>query len=207
MNAEQRRGFPTRRVWRRSWCGSTSTRVSGGGSPWRRRLQEKSGDVNVAKVFVSYAREDKDFARQLAFALEDKGFGPLMDVRAIVPGENWQLRLLNLIDQSTSIVVVLTDAYLNSEACGWEVNEAEQRGKRMLCVLPQRLTDGGKVPNVLARDLHIGILRKLRGSQFPLSDSERKLEMGFARTSTGSHSTPLRAAAAEWQAENRKADF
>jgi hypothetical protein len=138
-----------------------------------------SGKLNAAKVFVSYAREDKEFARQLSFALEDKGFGALMDVRAIVPGENWQLRLLNLIDQSTSIVVVLSDAYLNSEACGWEVNEAEKRGKRMLCVLPQRLTDGGKVPDVLAKDQHIFFYADSEVPDSGFYDGVRKLEMGL----------------------------
>ena len=107
--------------------------------------------VAGAKIFVSYSRDDKEFAHQLNFMLRDMGFEPLMDVRAIHPGEPWQDRLQNLIEQCDKIVFVMTPDYLDSEPCSWEVGVAGKLGKEMIPVLPAALPEGTVVPDELAR--------------------------------------------------------
>ncbi len=111
---------------------------------------KQARSVSGAKVFLSYCREDRVFARQIFLALQDMGFAPMMDVQAINPGEPWQDRLTSLIDQCDTVVFVLTDRYLASEACGWEIAEAKRLDKRMVPVLPAPLADR-PVPEELSR--------------------------------------------------------
>lgn len=106
--------------------------------------------VTGARVFLSYNREDRHFARQLELVLKDRGYDPLVDVQAIVPGEPWQDRLTNMISRCDTVVFVLTERYLASEYCGWEISEARRLGKRMIPVLPRALSADLKVPDDLA---------------------------------------------------------
>ena len=111
----------------------------------------KQRSVTGAKIFVSYSRDDKEFARQISTMLTDMGFEPLMDVRAIHPGEPWQDRLKTLIEQCDKIVFVMTPSYLSSEACEWEVKLASELNKEMIPVLPAELPEGTPVPDVLSK--------------------------------------------------------
>ena len=104
-----------------------------------------------AKIFVSYSRDNKEFARQISAMLTDMGFEPLMDVRAIHPSEPWQDRLQNLIEQCDKIVFVMTPSYLQSEPCEWEVALAADLNKEMIPVLPAELPESIVVPEALAK--------------------------------------------------------
>jgi WD40 repeat protein len=101
------------------------------------------------KVFVSYSRDDLAFADQLVMALDDMGYEPLIDRRAINPAEPWQDRLRALLTQCDTVVFVLTSGSLDSDACAWEVREARALGKRMIPVLPAPV-EGLKVPAELS---------------------------------------------------------
>src|SRR5215471_9512213 len=41
------------------------------------------------QVFLAYVREDEDAACRLFDALEAAGLAPWMDIRKLVPGQNW----------------------------------------------------------------------------------------------------------------------
>ena len=103
-----------------------------------------------ARVFVSYSRDDLDFARQIYLALEAQGFEPLMDTQKINPAEPWQERLTSLIEQCDSVVFVVTEGFLASEPCEFEVTYSRQQGKRMIPILPAPLGDR-TVPADLSR--------------------------------------------------------
>ena len=114
-------------------------------------INPRQRSVAGAKIFVSYSRDDKEFAHQLNFMLRDMGFEPLMDVRAIHPGEPWEERLTNLIEQCDKVVFVMTPDYLASPNCSWEVDKANSLDKEMIPVLPQALPEGTVVPDELSR--------------------------------------------------------
>lgn len=116
--------------------------MSGGDVP---DSQAAAAPADRMKVFVSYSRDDLAFADQLVMALEDLGYEPLIDRRAINPAEPWQDRLRSLLTQCDTVVFVLTKGSLDSQACGWEVGEAKALGKRMIPVLPAPV-DGLEVP-------------------------------------------------------------
>ena len=50
-----------------------------------------------AKVFISYSRDDIDFADQLVTALEAFNFVPLIDRHSIPGGEDWKAQLRRMI--------------------------------------------------------------------------------------------------------------
>ena len=103
-----------------------------------------SPDKGKLRVFISYSRDDLDFADQLDAALDACGFECVIDRHGISGGEDWKRRLGNLISEADTVVFVLSPTSARSEICAWEVEEAARLGKRILPVnLP---TAGGREP-------------------------------------------------------------
>jgi hypothetical protein len=104
------------------------------------------------RVFISYSRDDLDFADQLDVGLRLCGFDTSLDRHAISGGEEWKRRLGNLIREADTVVFVLSPSSAGSEICAWEVEEAARNGKRTIPALPRSL-DGASPPQRL-RDLN-----------------------------------------------------
>jgi hypothetical protein len=58
----------------------------------------------LPQVFVAYVKEDRALAEQLYDTLETAGFSPWMDVRKLLPGQNWRLAIENAIEDSAFFV-------------------------------------------------------------------------------------------------------
>src|SRR5215831_19953595 len=84
------------------------------------------------RVFISYSREDLDFADQLAAALDSSGFECFIDREGISAGEAWKRRLGSLISEADTVIFVLSPSSARSETCNWEVEEAARLNKRIL---------------------------------------------------------------------------
>jgi hypothetical protein len=93
-----------------------------------------SSDRGKLRVFISYSRDDLDFADQLDAALNAYGVECLIDRHGISGGEDWKRRLGNLISEADTIVFVLSPSSARSEICDWEVEEAARLNKRILPV-------------------------------------------------------------------------
>src|SRR5262249_48863816 len=104
------------------------------------------------RIFISYSRDDLDFADQLDFALRLQGFETSLDRHAISGGEEWKQRLSNLIREADTVVFVLSPAAARSSICAWEVDEAAQLGKRIVPVACRALDDAK--PPARLRDLN-----------------------------------------------------
>ena len=102
----------------------------------------------VLRVFISYSRDDLDFAQQLIAALEIAGFDISIDLQGITGGEDFQRRLGVLIREADTIVFVLSPSSATSEMCTWEVDEAVRLGKRIIPVLCRPL-EGNDPPSRL----------------------------------------------------------
>ena len=111
-----------------------------------------SPDRGKLRVFISYSRDDLDFADQLDAALDACGFACVLDRHGISGGEDWKRRLGNLISEADTVVFVLSPTSARSEICAWEVEEAARLGKRILPV-NCRLLEGVSPPPRL-RDLN-----------------------------------------------------
>ena len=83
--------------------------------------QPASPDRRKLRVFISYSRDDLDFADQLDAALNACGFECLIDRHGISGGEDWKRRLGSLISEADTVVFVLTPNSARSPICDWEV--------------------------------------------------------------------------------------
>jgi TPR repeat protein len=93
-----------------------------------------STESGKLRVFISYSRDDLDFADQLDAALNACGFECIIDRHGISGGEDWKRRLGNLIREADTVVFVLSPTSARSEICAWEVEEATRLNKRVLPV-------------------------------------------------------------------------
>ena len=120
-------------------------------------MSEESGDTargNASRlnVFISYSRDDFDFADQLAVALGLHNFEVTMDRQGISGGEDWRTRLGGLIRDADTIVFVLSPASALSPMCRWEVEQAVRLGKRIIPVLCRPLESSTPPPELSGLD-------------------------------------------------------
>src|SRR5262249_43376856 len=88
------------------------------------------------KVFISYSRKDSaTFADELVAGLELAEFAPFLDRHDIAAGEEWETRLGGLIEQSDTVVFVVSPEAVKSERCVWEVDKTLALSKRLLPVV------------------------------------------------------------------------
>src|SRR5215467_7418301 len=126
-----------------------------------------SSDKGKLRVFISYSRDDLDFADQLDDALNAYRFECLIDRHGISGGEDWKRRLGNLISEADTVVFVLSPSSARSPICDWEVQEATRLNKRILPIVWRPLE--GVSPPLRLRELnHIFFYEepKLPGSGF-----------------------------------------
>jgi uncharacterized protein len=94
-----------------------------------------SSDKGKLRVFISYSRDDLDFADQLTAALDFSGFECFIDREGISGGEEWKRSLGGLIGEADTVVFVLTPNSARSAICDWEVDEATRLNKRILPII------------------------------------------------------------------------
>jgi hypothetical protein len=111
-----------------------------------------SSDRGKLRVFISYSRDDLNFADQLEAALTLCGFECLIDRHDISGGEDWKRRLGNLISEADTVVFVLSPSSARSPICDWEVEEAARLNKRILPVNCRPLE--GASPPLRLRELN-----------------------------------------------------
>ena len=107
-------------------------------------------DKNKLRVFISYSRDDLDFADQLEAALDGCGFDPVIDRHGIPGGAEWEKRLSELIRQADTVAFVLSPASAVSHVCSWEVEESARLGKRILPVICRPLGEAKPPPRLRA---------------------------------------------------------
>jgi len=81
-------------------------------------------------VFISYAREDRDRARLLADALQDRGWSVWWD-RKIVAGQAFDQTIEQQLETASSVVVLWSAHSISSE---WVRNEAGLASEREVLV-------------------------------------------------------------------------
>jgi hypothetical protein len=67
------------------------------------------------------------------------GFTPILDRHDIKPGEPWEARLGGLIEQSDTVVFVVSPEAVKSERCDWEIDKTLALSKRLLPVIHKPL--------------------------------------------------------------------
>lgn len=101
----------------------------------------------MGKVFISYAREDRDAARKLASLLEQQGFEVWWDWN-LVGGADFRNEIHKHLDECQKAIVLWSRASTKSAFVIDEANEAKRHGK----LIPVSI--GGSAPPFGFGDLH-----------------------------------------------------
>jgi WD40 repeat protein len=84
--------------------------------------------------FISYAREDQPFVRQLYDALMQRQRDPWVDWE-LLPAEEWMDKIYSQIDSAPAVVFVLSPDAIASPICGQELEHALAQHKRIIPVV------------------------------------------------------------------------
>jgi hypothetical protein len=76
------------------------------------------------KVFLSYASEDRELARQLGVKLAKAGLDTWDPAEALFPGDNWALRIGEALEDSEAMVVLISPDSVKSEWVQREIQYA-----------------------------------------------------------------------------------
>jgi WD40 repeat protein len=96
----------------------------------------------MADAFISYAREDQDFARRLHAALVDAGHSLWVDWESIHPSSDWFKEIAEGIDQSDAVIFVVTRNSVHSKECRAEVEHGSRAEIRIIPVLREPVDPG-----------------------------------------------------------------
>ncbi|MCB2262708.1 MAG: toll/interleukin-1 receptor domain-containing protein [Candidatus Thiosymbion ectosymbiont of Robbea hypermnestra] len=87
-------------------------------------------------VFLSHAKEDKEWVREFAATLEDAGIHVWFD-EEIEAGQEWERAIEEALRDSSTLVLILTPNNLNSHWMFFEVGAAIADHKKIIPVLAQ----------------------------------------------------------------------
>lgn len=80
------------------------------------------------KVFVSYAKEDRDRAFKYYDLLAQEGASPWMDVKHLLPGQNWEAEIEKAFSDANVVVLLLSKQSVNKRGfVQREANDAIER--------------------------------------------------------------------------------
>lgn len=82
----------------------------------------------MSDIFVSYASDDREKARQVAEALAEQGWSVFWD-RTILPGKKWHKVIEEELDVAKCVIVLWSQAAVKSEWVVAEAGEAANDGK------------------------------------------------------------------------------
>jgi hypothetical protein len=132
----------------------------------------KAEDLVKALVFLSYAREDSDFARRLAADLKTlaadlktKGANVWLDQLDIQPGRPWDREVERALTICNEMLVILSPASVDSSNVMDEVAFALEERKRVIPVLRARRSQPNTSPRSRPRPPNLP--RRHRNSPSP----------------------------------------
>jgi hypothetical protein len=80
-------------------------------------------------VFLSYAHQDGAAAKRLASELEEQGVSVWLD-QAILPGDDWDLKVRETLEQSSNVVMLVSTNSLASQSTLYEMGLAVQHARK-----------------------------------------------------------------------------
>jgi len=120
--------------------------------------------LQKARVFLSYAKEDKDKVKSLYKRLLKEQLNPWIDLADLRPGQDWNEAILNAIRNARFVIVFLSSRSTNKRGyVQKEIREALDVASRMperdLFIIPARIEDC-MVPSSLTKWHWIDVHRK-----------------------------------------------
>jgi len=110
----------------------------------------------LPRVFVAYVEEDRPRAARLFDALDAAGFAPWMDVRKLLPGQNWPRAIEGAIEASDYFVACFSENSVSKKGgfqaeIRYALDCARQVPLDEIFIVPIRLDDC-RVPRAIQRE-------------------------------------------------------
>lgn len=86
-------------------------------------------------IFISYAREDEDFALKLAGKLKDHGLKVWIDQWEMITGDDWPQKIRDAIYTCNKFLIILSPSSVDSTDVREEILQARNARKVILPVL------------------------------------------------------------------------
>lgn len=115
--------------------GTGASTASENNAPASNALDAETSGTTRGRVFISYAREDRQVAEDVRARLVASGFDAFVDFEDIKVGEDWRKRLADLIASAEHVVYLISPNSVTSAVCAWEIDSAEGHGKTVLPVV------------------------------------------------------------------------
>ena len=90
-------------------------------------------------VFISYAREDREFASSLHTQLEGAGRAVWIDAVDLPPSAEWRAGVEEAIEGAGVLAFVVSSSSVRSEQCLTELRHARNLGKAIFLVVPRQM--------------------------------------------------------------------
>ncbi len=154
----------------------------------------------MAEVFISYARDDFEFAKKLYDALIGKR-SVWMDLSDIPPATRFQPEMLAGIEQSDNFLFLISSDSAASPMCKIEIDHAVAKNKRLIAIVCR---------SVLRENLHPAIA-EINWIDPPNRDSDLILQRLITAIDTDPEwvrqHTRFGLRAAQWEANGRDSGF
>lgn len=102
----------------------------------------------MAEVFISYARVDQGFARDLNNALHKLDRDTWIDWRSIPDSAEWRAEIFAAIDAADNFLFIISPDSLRSHMCGLEVAHAVAAKKRIVTILYHPMNHDALLPGL-----------------------------------------------------------
>jgi hypothetical protein len=113
------------------------------------------------KTFISYAREDSEFALKLAAELRQAGANVWVDQLDIPPGAHWDRTVQEALNACPRLLVILSPASVSSENVMDEVSYAIDKGKPVVPVLYRECDIPFRLRRLQQADVRAGVAELL----------------------------------------------
>lgn len=156
----------------------------------------------MAKVYISYNHRDADLAKAVANRLRESGHQITVDVDSLMPGDDWRSVLMDGLQQSDGLVVLLTEHSIGSQYVLTEIGAARAfiKGASGMFLIPV-VFGSIDIPSVIA-DLNV-----LRADPSQLDDVAAKLSLAISRFMGKKAAEAQEHASARKQIERRSEDY
>lgn len=117
--------------------------------------QLKQLNLQKARIFLSYAKEDKEKVKSIYRKLLRERLNPWLDLTDLLPGQEWDKTIVDAIRNARFVIVFLSSNSINKRGfVQREIREALDMAERMpegyLFIIPVRL-EGCTVPSRLSK--------------------------------------------------------
>jgi len=155
----------------------------------------------MAEVFISYARKDKGFVRDIHAALQKVNRDTWIDWRSIPESAKWRAEIFAAIEAADNFLFIISSDSVKSWMCGEEVSHAVATNKRLITILYH---------SVERKELH-SALAEIQWIDYPELGFEETFERLIRALDTNlewEHKhTQFLMRATEWQSKNHDEGF